>query len=213
MKTCEAIIVECKIPTRLPYTFRSNHAYFGQMFVRDWQVLGPFGSWSGEGGADIPSLSGAFDLQEDHDGLLGLVQWKPFKSPEGQVDLNRALPKTNSGVGYALCWVHSDRRQRVIVEFGMNANTHVWNPGQSWLDGDELLTIPRGHLPRPGMVSKKITLLAGWHEILVKITRSHLSDKWSFWFELIDPQGRGMPKGLKFSTPPPYKALPAGSGR
>lgn len=39
----EAVIVECKIPTKLAYAFRSNHAYFGRMFLRDWQALGPFG--------------------------------------------------------------------------------------------------------------------------------------------------------------------------
>jgi len=199
----EAVIADAGIDPRIAYAFRSNHAYFGRMFVRDWLVLGPIGDAVGDDKTDVPGQSGKFDLQQEYAGMVGKVMWKPFNSKADLVDFNATLTKVNRGNGYALSWIYSEKTQPAILEFGMDSTTHVWSLGQAWLDGELVLTAPRGRLPGPGMVSKKVILQAGWNELLVKIAKPAQGGRWAFWMEVIDPEGRGLPKGVKFSTTQP----------
>ena len=208
----EAAIAECNVKPRVAYDFRSNDAYFGRMFVRDWLAVGPFFRGDINASAVWPPEKDAADLERQYEGLHGKVGWKPIKAQPktGRVALDEVFAANVPTTAYAACWVHAGKPTPVVIEFGM---AHV---ATVWLDRDIIFSKAIWDWPRPGMLRRKTTLHAGWNEILVKVSRRKRF--WGFWLELIAPSGRGMPKGLTFSTtpkqpddPPPAGLRPVGA--
>jgi len=191
----EAALVEARIGPKTAYAFRSDHVYYEQMFLRDWRIIGPFPDIERHGRTIFPPETEPVDLDREYEAIVDRAGWKLHNSKTGRIGLDRLFKSLPEATAYAVCWVHSEKETTTIVEFGMD------DIGMVWLNRDAIISQSTWGRARPGMVTKKVILLPGWNEVLVKVTNR--SGSWGFWLEMIAPDGRGMPKGLKFTTDPP----------
>ena len=208
----DADITAAKIKPQMAYDFRSDHMYYGRMFLKNWLVIGPFADTGYRQQTIQPAERATVDVHRVYQGLNGQVHWQQHAGKSDRVSFHPSLGRPNRASGYAICWVRAKEPTPAVLEFGMAANTHVWSEGKLWLDREEILTIPQGRWPGPGMIRKKIRLEAGWNELLVKICKSGQGDTWAFWLELVAADGRGMPKDIEISTTPPKTDTPSATG-
>jgi len=196
----EAVLARCRIPPDIAYEYRSRHAYYGQMFLRRWQLLGPLPLAPADGSRP-PAIEadGPIDLKRQYDGVEGKVGWRVPKNSSSAVDLAKMIGLGKGAFAYAVCWVRSERAQRAVVEFG------VAETGKVWVNRDLVLT----HAERYASARQArapVELKAGWNEILVRVAGKTRRAK--LYFELIAPNGGGLPKGVEITTERP--SSPAG---
>jgi hypothetical protein len=158
-------------------------------FVRNWQLLGPFGS------ADKRSHDTAFppesertDLAREYDGPKGKVRWQLHESDTDHIDLERLFP--HAAAAYAVCWAHSDHDTRALLVARSQGGIKVWLNRNLVQDGSP---------NRPVLIE----LPAGWSELLVKVDNG--GGPMAFSFGLRDGHDgellRGV--GIQATTPPP----------
>jgi hypothetical protein len=188
------------------YFYRSDHVHAGKTFVRDWRVLGPV--WRKGEAARPPELDKAGE-KIDLAGRYGTgkegetIRWLALHSgyEDGKVDLATLYGEPRDCYAYAVCWVHCDRPTEAYLEFGVD--DHGW----VYLNRERLLAWTWGGGWEPGNQRLSINLPAGWSELLVKAQNGVAG--WGFWLELVSPDGRGMPPGVRISAEPPASTRPA----
>jgi len=194
----ERAMVEAKVKHRIAYAFRSDHVYFGQMFVKDWRLIGPFPDTEQNGETVFPPETDPFNPEGTYEGFTDDAVWKLHKGATNRVPVGDVFGRHGGMTAYAVCWVNADKEIPAILELGAD------DIGAVWLNRDPVIRKALWRGARPGMVKKKVTFQTGWNEILVKVTNRN--GDWGFWLEIVDPTGRGMPKGIKLSTTPPKDA-------
>ena len=168
--------------------------------MRTWRVLGPFPNPDGKGMATpYPPEAEPIDLTRAYDGAGGKVRWKSHVWAEPKVDFKKVFRPTDNVVGYAVCWVYSDRRRTASVELGSDDGCRVWLNRKVILSKPE----PRSAGPRQDVVP--ISLPRGWSELLVKVGQT--TGEWELYVELIDPEGLSLLPAVRLSTRPPASAL------
>jgi hypothetical protein len=174
----------------------------GKVFVRDWLILGPFAAAGpGRHAKAFPPERDPVDLKREYDGRKGKVRWKPYHSKEGRIDLIHAFSlredEARGAVGYAVCWVKSDKDRLAILATGSDDGIKVWINRKIAHDK----AIERSAAPNSERTPVRLTV--GWNEVLVKVDNN--TGEWAFYLELLDPPtGKALP-GAQYRIMPPEK--------
>ncbi len=192
----DGIIDECKIPLRTRYAYRRAFGYPQRQFLRDWQILGPFPN------ADHRGLDTTFApeaerirLDTNYRGMTDTIRWKLLKSRVEWIDLASNISPNQGAIAYALCWVYSEKGRPAMIEIGASDGSKLWLNHRlvHWSHQHE--AAQRGQYRVPAY------LMSGWNEVLLKIEQD--TGDWGFFFELVDPEGRGpLLTDVKISTNP-----------
>ena len=193
--TIEADLAAAKVRAEVAYTFRSDYAYAGQAFLKDWQVIGPFTDATSDGSAILPPERLPVDLTGVYEGMSREVRWQRVRSETDRISLDKIFGQQKQAAAFAVCWIHSDKAQPAVIEFGMD------DVGSLWLNRTRVLAGRLWGRPRPAIVSKRIQLRKGWNEMMVKVVNGILD--WGFWLEVVDVEGRGLPAGVRLSATGP----------
>ena len=193
----EAIIADCKVPHAARYAYRRSFTHTAHAFLRDWQVIGPFPNpaSTGHDTAYGPELQ-PIDLAAHHEAFEKALGFRLLKSAGDYVDLGSALAATpgEGAVAYAVCWVHCPRGRAAAMEASANDGC------KAWVNRRLVHAHRNPRRARPGRHVSRFYLRRGWNEILLKV--SHTGDKWGFFIELVDHEGRGPLTDIKASTRP-----------
>ena len=192
----DAAIDELRLSYDARYAYRRRYTHTEYRFLRDWQVIGPFrASQPVHLGAVYPPETKRAAMNEQYQGVRGSVAWQLHQSETDYVDLGRLLNEPGPCVAYAACWVQSPKPRPAVLELGAEAGCKVWVNGRF---------LHAGMSPdRAGAGDQRVRcyLLAGWNEILVKVVQT--GDRWGFYMELVDPEGRGPLGDVTVSPKPP----------
>ncbi len=192
----EELLGLSRVPADRATKLRADILYARRTFVRDWQVLGP-----------LPRSRGKDEIRIERDGVdlakaycLGeqTYRWRRHTSETNSVDLD-AIYGDQSGTGaYAVCWLHAPQPREARIAFTAD------DGGTVWLNGKRVIEQSGFGGFNPGRGAATVTLPAGWSELLVYDWEG--VGEWRFMCQVIAPDGRGMPEGLKLSTAPPPAA-------
>lgn len=106
--------------------------------IVDWWVIGPFDNTGEKGFSREYTPEKHFDRQAEHQGKHGPVRWQKFSSgsPDGQVDLNKALAgamakeKEREVVAYAAAEFDSPKEQAVEIRSASLNALKIWVNGR-----------------------------------------------------------------------------------
>jgi hypothetical protein len=167
-------------------------------FVREWQLIGPFPN-VGDAGRDkeLPPETEKVDLDKEYDGIGGKVKWQLHKSETGRIGLDKFFerPFNESNLAYAVCWVKCDKERPAVLATGSDDGIKVWINRKRQIDVGEQREA------EPAKDIRKITLNAGWNEILVKVDNRF--GRWAFYLEVRDPDSERAMDGVEYRTTPP----------
>jgi hypothetical protein len=164
-------------------------------FVRDWQLLGPFGSTGDQGHDTVyPPEREPFQIARAYDGFGGRLKWRAYRSPEDKIDLASFFEYRDAGAAYAVSWVYSGAAQAVTLGVGSDDGVRVW------VNGDKVHDIKGGRQARPGQDLVKAQLKKGWNEIRAKV--DNIVGTWEFYLEFRTADGAHPLKILSTSSPP-----------
>jgi len=156
-------------------------------FVTDWKVAGPYV----QDGKDYAAL---FDIPFPPE-VDGSGDWRPV--PAGSdpkrpwlLDLLRAFGGDRR-VAYARTWVHTDQPVAVRLDIGADDGVKVWVNGKLLHGNNASRAIS------PGSDKVNANLVAGWNQILLKITQNNQG--WEFCTQIVSPDGRPAP-GLRVDS-------------
>jgi len=204
-----------------------------QMYVRAWNVIGPFGfaklptldchprDWQSR--EEIAATFAAtkyppekqVDLAATYTGEMTqtrvktrTLKWKPVFEPDNRFDFNKQLGWTGGqeeGAAYAVTYLYSPAAAEIILRF---EDGHGHHAVRGWLNGQPLPLDPKS-LPVAKLncridSTQPVTLQAGWNELLLRYDFIW-GDK-SFGLRL-----DGKPEtlwGLRLSATPPAEAKP-----
>jgi hypothetical protein len=174
--------------------------------VRDWMVMGPFDDPEEKGFATVFPPEKSFDPDANYDGKDGKVAWKRFASetPDGRIDLMKAVAPSDGAVAYAYVVVTSPKDQEVEFRGSGDDNLAVWVNGTKVIDHPTY----RSHL-RIDWHRAKAKLKAGENTVLVKVCQCPAPKekapgppaKWEFHLRVVDPVGRGVSLPVAIPTP------------
>ncbi|MBV9122824.1 MAG: hypothetical protein JO112_05675, partial [Planctomycetes bacterium] len=174
----------------------------GHVFLRSWQVIGPFPNPDHHGRSVYPPEQEKFDPAREYNGLKGKVRWKQDDSPTDYIDLAHPCNTVEPALAYAVCWVRSDRARPVVLSLGSNDGIKVW------LNRKEVFTHDIWRSANPGQDTTRADLQAGWNELLVK--DDNQGGPWGFYLELRDPDTNRPLAGAEIRATPPGEALKPG---
>jgi hypothetical protein len=188
-------------PNRLEVRASPYTVFESKAFVKNWQILGPFGKEGKDGHSKAyPPENDPVDLKREYDGRKGKVRWKEYHAKKGRIDLldvfSLKKEEAKGAVGYAVCWVKCDKEKEAILATGSDDGIKVWlNLGIVHDKGGARPATPRND-------RTPIQLKAGWNEMFVKIDNQ--AELWEFYFELLDPTGNAL-SGVEYRIEPPEK--------
>jgi len=189
----ETFVREREFPLKTLYWYHREYAYPDRSFLRAWQVLGPFPDPDGSGfEARYPPETDGVRLGQAYRGAAGEVRWTLQDADTAFVDLDRLLEPNEHVVAYAACWIHSDRERPAVVAFGSDDACKIW------LNGRLVLARNVEREARQADDIFRVRLVAGWNEVLVKVTEKMFF--WGFYFELLDGLARKAPEGIRLSA-------------
>jgi outer membrane protein assembly factor BamB len=192
----EGIIEDCRLPHAARYTFRRRFVHTETRFLRTWQLAGPFRVAKGANwDSPLPPEGRKVTVGDQFQGVRGAVTWQAMSSETDYVDLSRLLAESGSCVGYAACWVYSERNRPAVIEIGADDACKVW------VNGAPVHSSISPAPASPGDNRVRCYLSAGWNGILVKVAQ--LGGEWGFYLELVDPEGRGPLSQVRVTTAPP----------
>jgi hypothetical protein len=174
---------------------------FGR-FVRQWNVVGPFGLGIDEIKGEFLELSipqwqnplppeRAVDLKASYIGKADKqIAWRLAEANQnGHIDLNRLFGGENNALACAVAYIYCSTAGMFPLAVGSDDSIAVQINGKSvWRNH-----VLRGANPDADMFITE--LKKGWNEVLVKVL-DH-TDEWGFYFRIIDPNN-----SLKFSLEP-----------
>ena len=149
-------------------------AHFGYLLA--WKLIGPFDNTEEQGFDVVYPPEKEPDFAKQFAGTSGPVAWLDYTSddPYGNVDLNKALGKANSVIGYAAAEFNSaEERPTELRLQSMNAN-------KIWLNG-ELLTANKIY-HAGSQIDQYIAhgqLKKGRNLILVKLCQNNQKEIWA----------------------------------
>ncbi|MBO0700642.1 MAG: hypothetical protein J2P46_19755, partial [Zavarzinella sp.] len=168
----------------------------GAAFVRDWLVVGPFADPDRKGHATAyPPETDPVDQAKEYKGVGSLLRWRPHNSPTDYVDFAGLFRIQDPAVGYAVCWVKSDKARPAQLSLGSNDGIKVWVNAKVVADR----AVSRS--ASPGQDKVACEFAAGWNELRVKVDNT--GGPWGFYLEVRDPGGEKPLAGLEYRTTPP----------
>jgi len=188
------VIDECALGPETAYTYRTRYVHTDKQYLHNWQVIGPLPVVPGREGQGHELEREPIDPARACRAGERTLRWRLHKSPSGCIDMEETFPDAGAAFGYAACWVHSEKDQRVVLELGVDDYAKVWVNRRAALAHRSTSAYPR-------QARGDVTLHAGWNEVLVRCR--NVKGKWRFYLELIRPDGRGAPGGIRPATAPP----------
>jgi hypothetical protein len=167
-----------------------------KLFLRDWQLLGPFASQGADGhGKEYPPEKDKFKAGKEYDGAKGKIHWRLHHSDADYIDLSRFFVHRQAGVAYAVCWVRSDMQKPVWLKIGSKDGIKIW------INRKLAFAHKTSRRAEPGQDETRATLQQGWNEILVKV--DNIDKDWGFFLELRDASTNTALSGVEIRTAPP----------
>lgn len=170
-----------------------------QSFARNWMLIGPLPY------IEQPNESELFLLADDLTGFhkLGDVEftWRTFNSETDKIDFTQAFSHRDKAIGYALCWVYSDRSREVRLSIGSDDGICVW---LNRVSVHRNLTNRSGS---PGQDKIDVTLKAAWNEILCRIDNRGSGD-WNMYLEFQTPNDARPLRLFSTAQPPSADFVP-----
>ncbi|HUT01877.1 MAG TPA: PQQ-binding-like beta-propeller repeat protein [Phycisphaerae bacterium] len=210
VKTLNEIIRDSKLPRKTAYRFRVDRVPDLGAYFRSWRVIGPFpvaeekGKEKGKekkkkekdpGEKPHPIESEPVDLSKAYAAGDKTVRWQLLESEKPGVDLDKHYGRPDHVFAYAVCWVQCPKAGEAVIEMGADDSAKLWLNREA-LPDCKVAGARRHHVP--------VTLRAGWNEVLLRVTDK--VSTWQFYFELLRPDGNGLPEGARLSTTPPTSA-------
>ncbi|MBV9125913.1 MAG: hypothetical protein JO112_21390, partial [Planctomycetes bacterium] len=169
-------------------------------FVRDWQLLGVFPSFGGQGHQTVyPPETEPVNLAGEYPLIKNSIRWQPYQSLGDYIDLAKYFKHRTAGVAYAVCWVHSEGDRPIQVRTGSDDGLKVW------LRRNLVTDVQTNRAAAPGQETAGAHLQPGWNELLVKVDNG--DSEWGFYLEILDPATGKMPEDLDFRTTLPEKDI------
>jgi HEAT repeat protein len=163
-----------------------RHTKKYQDYIVDWQYAGPY-TVRGKLGAALQNV--AFDPEKTEPKgvpwrLLPLVSGK---SAPYMLDL-RATMNGENRVAYFRTWVHSNKDQAALLDYGTDDSNKVW------LNGKLVHADATAGAAEPGEHKIKTNLKQGWNALLLKVVQG--TSKWEFCFRIRSADGKAA-QGLR----------------
>jgi hypothetical protein len=191
----EAFIAAGKIPPMQLYQWRRAFPQAQRLFLREWQVLGPFPGRRGHEAPYAPE-GRPVNLQAQYSTPEGAaIGWNLMRSDRNYVDFGRSARTQLPATGYAACWLVAAKAQPLVLEISADSACKVWlnsRPVHEHVNFEDA---------KPGDHQVRLFLAAGPNELLVKATQR--GRDWGFFAELVDAEGRGVPVGVKVTVTQP----------
>ncbi len=161
--------------------------------VREWLAVGPFAR---DFAKDFGPEAVALDPIATYPGITGAAcAWKTVRSESnGLVDLGKAFDPHDNVCAYAALWVKSPTACASYLSAGSDDGVKIW------LNRKEVVADDANRGAAPGQDRANVNLVAGWNEVLVKVTQGGYG--WGFYFDLLSLDGRPMAE-LTYSTTKP----------
>jgi hypothetical protein len=147
------------------------------VFVRRWQVAGPFPRV----GEDPLAAETPADLEPNGPGRGGEVQWKELSSQTDFIDLSAALPHQGPAVLFAAADVESDSDQELLLKVGSDDGIRVTINGKVLLNN----LVARG--AAADQDEALVRLQKGRNRILVKV--ENRGGRAGFYLRFVDKSG------------------------
>jgi hypothetical protein len=180
-------------------------------FIREWAVLGPFDNTDGKGFITAYPPQTELNLQSKSPGKDGVeLTWKGFSSKEsyGLIDLNKAIGKHSSAVGYAYAEFQQNGTER-FAEIRCASQ----NALQVFLNGVMVFAHEEYHHgTRMDQFTIKVRLRPGKNVLLVKVCQNNMKESWAqswgFQLRICDSVGGRLPNLVERPYVPPMKGIP-----
>ncbi|MCY3017894.1 MAG: NEW3 domain-containing protein [Planctomycetota bacterium] len=152
--------------------------------IRLWMVAGPFAN---DFAKDFGPEKGV-DLAATYPALGGKTAgWKAVASNlDGYVDLVKAFQKEphENCSAYAVVYVKCPTARKAVLSVGSDDGV------KAWLNGKEVVADNASRGAAPGQDKADVELVAGWNELLLKITQG--GGGWGLYADLLTPDGKPM---------------------
>jgi HEAT repeat protein len=158
-----------------------------QGYLAAWQVSGPY-----TGNVALPPAKPGPKSKP----------WKaipidPKSKTPWMMDLGAALGGGANRLCFVRTSIHSEKGQRVRLDFGTDDANEVW------LNGKSIFSFGEGGAAIPGEHKVPVTLGKGWNTLLMKVTQ--ISGPWQFCLRVVDTKGQPL-SGLRYD---PQREPPA----
>jgi len=179
-----------------------------RLTVRDWWLIGPFPNDDHRGFNESYPPEKLIDLKASYAGLPGQsVTWQKWASDGYAIDFGKALgfvPGRNWVTCYAFTYIYSPLARRAQFRIAADNNAKLWVNGRNLFDWH---IHPFYYEMREDFAyAREADLLAGWNEILVKVSKgTNAPSQYAFLLRITDAQGNNY-DDLVVS---PAKATPA----
>jgi hypothetical protein len=165
--------------------------------IRDFSVIGPFSNERWEGHARPYPPEERIDLGATYEGMAGPVKWQRYTVPDGQgyLDFETIYKPKDWTVAYALCYVHSPKKQEAQLRVGTNDAVKMWFNGKlvdEWQTANGRWAVLDDDIA-------PVTLPDGESQILVKVAQT--TGRWGMYLRVTDKEGRPL-KNITVSAVP-----------
>lgn len=170
--------------------------------IKEWKMAGPFNNYSNSAFFNPLPVEKGFNYSEVYDGENGLeVPWRDFKhiSLEVWTFLNYYQNVKNS-VNYFATSVHSNKKQKAILSFGVSGSYSVWLNGELQLNSSQFRNSGMDEF------QVEVNLKKGANALLLKL--GHTDSKMSnFTLRFLDKQKQPLTLKQSYEPQPEVKTL------
>jgi hypothetical protein len=171
-------------------------------FITTWLLLAPIPLEEGQTASDAldkDQLKGEARLQPREGDKVQVggkaLAWKKYRAKDYFFDFNDLLGKqTEDSVGYAVCYVHSDRERK-----GIQLRTGSDDEARVYLNGREVLKQDQARALDKDQDMTEVTLNKGTNVLVIKVINE--KEDWSGCARFTDKDGKVI-KDLQITTTP-----------
>ncbi len=162
------------------------------IFVKNWNIIGPFPNESINDLEKIYPPEKEIDLHKSYEGKDGkTVRWQFVKSPTNRINLEEIYPREEHAIAYAVSYVYSSSIRKAFVALGSDDGISAWVNGKKagFDNANRTANAFQDAFP--------INLKKGWNAILLKITQD--AGGWGFYASIVNKNVSSI-SDLKYTT-------------
>ena len=170
-----------------------NEAYIAFMnFVKQFQVIGPFGCKDCNNFNEVFPPEKKIDLNAEYDTQSGKIKWQTFSINErtGYLDFTKYFKPKDWVCTYAFCKIVCPEEQPAQIRLGTN------DMGALWFNGEKVLS---QNTERTAVLDDDVIPVQfkkGENTILVKVCNTELN--WGLYLRITDENGEAITRAVQF---------------